>query len=238
MAFTPHHQRSKKDRDFYDWATLVVAAFGVLAVAITVGISVWNNVLVGNQLALTEKAFRIDARPWVHIGKIEADLIPPSKNDTSPRLFAFRLFLENAGKSGAYDIVVRSSTVRFGGGWNNPALIDDYMRRTFEGGTVDSLGQPLHPIAPNEIVPRYLPPETTAIAPYIGSAEEPQLNPDLPSIEINGAKLTRDSVSAIAGRITYTDIFKVQHWSNYCFMVVKDGKTIPCFAGNDTDRHY
>ena len=39
-------------------------------------------------------------------------------------------------------------------------------------------------------------------------------------------------------RIRYTDTFKVAHWTTFCLLVTKGGKTAPCVAGNDTDRNY
>jgi hypothetical protein len=46
-----------------------------------------------------------------------------------------------------------------------------------------------------------------------------------------------DTDLVIHGRITYDDIFSVEHWTTFCYLRSKDTGFLPCESGNDMDRN-
>lgn len=205
-------------------------AFATVASVLTAGFTAW---LIWSQLDDTRRAFRIDERPWVQIGRIESE--PSSSGD--PALYVFRIYLQNAGKTAAYDISAQIVAAS-GTGAYRADHVRRVMESTFSGDTSlkDARGRPLAPVERDEAVPQSLAPLSTATAPLVGPAIETAPFPQ--GSAVSGSDLDKMPISMLLGKVRYSDTFRVAHWTTFCLVIVKGGKTIPCLAGNETDRDY
>lgn len=113
MPYTPHNQRKSKDniRDSYDWITLGTAIVGVIVVAGSSLVSLWNTMLVRDQVRVMER----DQRPWVELENI--DIQSPLTLEPVGGRVDLRFNLKNVGRSPAFkarvkfDFLLRDQTL-------------------------------------------------------------------------------------------------------------------------------
>jgi hypothetical protein len=160
----------------------------------------------------TETFFRTDERAWIEIGKIETAVYPPSPPFGTT--FKFGIFPKNYGKTVAHDVRIHINNIDVAGSFDNRHAIRGLQDQLFhEGG-------------PNKPGPQTIAPEEVSTVPVFAGGQEPKRYGNT------------FIYTFLIGRIDYRDVFNVNHWMRFCYMVTNArGELGHCTYGNDDDRN-
>jgi hypothetical protein len=169
------------------------------------------------------EASRMDQRAWVEVEPIKAIFIAPA-DDKFGATFKFQIYPRNVGRTAAYDIVVRAenagSSGEFGHNLRGITMTQDRLFK--DAATGARITDP-----PPNPIPKVLAPGTVSPVPFTLAGQEPK-------------RFDTGTVlyEYLIGRIDYTDIFRVNHWMRFCFILINGrGELSSCEVGNDEDRN-
>lgn len=167
--------------------------------------------------------FRTDERAWIEIANVSLSK-PPEKSQSQDGKdifsFSYEISLKNLGKTAAYTVRIL------------PEPRDEI--ETIDGHRRVDVAKLIQNLRDNDVsAPEVIAPESTLAVPIrMIRQEEKRIRIDLPSTKVEPFS------TPVAGRVTYSDAFNVEHWLDFCFMIADDsGRLRPCEAGNDEDRN-